>query len=167
MSMVEGKRHRQAHEAKLSLERIPGVNLASTILPALAAVTFQPDDCDANAHLLTSVRALYGGGRITFGSLSGMPGAGAMLPALAAVALQPEPRESIGRLLACVHACGPAGASHYIILLPQCSILHLRQKNSVAVTHQPGLPQRYYVAPREHPATSFFSPLQQPWPGAE
>ena len=138
------------------------VNCASSILPAVAPVTFQPDYCDANAHLLTSVRALYGGGRITFGSLSGMPGAGAMLPALAAVALQPEPREAIGRLLACVHACGPAGASHYIILLLQGSIVHLRQKNSVAMTYQPSLPQRGYVAPHEHPATSFLSPLQHP-----
>ena len=144
------------------LKELPGVDRASTTLPALAAVTFQPEHCEANAHLLTSVRALYRGGRITFGSLPGMPGAGAMLPALAAVALQPEPREATGRLLACVHACGPAGAPHHIILLPHCSILHLRQKNSVAMTHQPSLPQRDYVGPHEHPATSFCSPLQHP-----
>ena len=96
---------------------------------------------------------------ITFGSLSGVPSAGAMLPALAAVALQPEPREAVGWLLACVHACGPAGASHYIILLPHCSILHLRQKNSLGMTNQPSLPQRDYVVLREHPATSFCSPI--------
>lgn len=74
------------------------------MLPALAAVTFQPDPCDANAHLLTNIRALYGGGMITFGSLSRVPSAGAMLPALAAVALQPEPLKAVGWLLAWVHA---------------------------------------------------------------